>query len=117
VVGNCITGPPPKYLEQSEGQPRVHVHLELEVSCSPTHPFELSEVETSADSSVIGVEKGGVDTCIHKAFKAKGERCTTEMFFEPRNAAGPYDTYVVFQYAGEKETYVTRVDGRIRKAR
>jgi hypothetical protein len=114
VISDCIKGPA-NYLERNEGQPRVHIRLELEVSCHPAHSFELSEVETSADSSVIGIEKRGSDTCIHKEFKARGEKCTIEMFFEPKNPAGPYDTYVTFQYAGETATYITRVDGYIKK--
>jgi hypothetical protein len=115
MISNCFTSPL-RYLEPKEGQPRVRVDLELVVSCNATHPFELSEVATSGDSPVLGIEQGGVDTCLHKQFKTRGERCTLQMFFDPRNQPGPYETIITFQYAGENETYIARVSGYIRKA-
>jgi len=116
LVTDCMTSPA-KYLERTEGQPRLHFSLDLEVSCTPKRPFQFSEVEASVDSSVIGIEAGGLNTCLHREFKARREKCSIELFFESNKPPGPYDTFLTFQYAGETLTYITRVAGYIAKQR
>jgi hypothetical protein len=112
-VRSCLNSPVP-FLEAKHGSPRTNMHLELEVTCQPARPFELSEVETSQDSSVIGIEKGGTDTCVHRKFSSRGQKCALEIFFEPGiEKPGLYDTFFVFQYAHELEQYATRIGARI----
>ena len=96
-VSNCLAGSPVSF-ERSQGDPRTYHDLELTVSCSPTHPFELAEVSEGGDYPVLAVQRNGKNTCLHRQFKAKGEKCAIEIAFEPNNQPGDYGTDIYFGY-------------------
>ncbi|HSZ05713.1 MAG TPA: hypothetical protein VK778_11035 [Solirubrobacteraceae bacterium] len=114
-VKDCLASSPVSF-EQTQGQPRTYKDLELTVSCSPGHSFELTELKEGEDYPVLAVQHGGKDTCLHRRFKAKGERCVLELAFEPSNKPGAYSTYFYFQYAGEDETFIATATGTIAPA-
>jgi hypothetical protein len=114
-VKDCLASSPLSF-EQKQGAPRTYKDLELTVSCSPKHSFALAELSEGGDYPVMAVQRGGKDTCLHRQFKAKGERCVLELAFAPSDGPGPYWTYIYFQYAGEHETLIATVTGRIAPA-
>jgi hypothetical protein len=114
-VKNCLASSPVSF-EQTQGEPRTYKDLELTVSCTPRHSFELTELNQSGDYPVLAVQHGGKDTCLHRQFKAKGETCVLELAFEPSNNTGAYSSYFYFQYAGERETFVATATGTIARA-
>ena len=111
-VRDCLVGSPLSFARR-QGEPRAYGNLELTVSCSPKHPFELSEVSEGGDYPVLAVQRGGRNTCLHRRFKARGERCAVEVTFAPNNGLGRYWTEVYFQYAGEDEVFIATVTGDI----
>ena len=111
-VGNCL-GASVVAFQSKQGDPRIYQNLDVTVSCNPKHPFELSEVSESGDYPVLAVQRGGTDTCLHRQFKAKGEKCAIQVAFEPNSKPGEYATLIFFQYAHENETFITAVAGNI----
>ncbi len=65
---------------------------------------------------MLAVQHGGKDTCLHRQFKAKDEKCTIAVMFEPSGRPGAYETDIYFQYAKENETFIARVTASIKKA-
>jgi hypothetical protein len=114
-VKDCLASAPLSF-EQTQGEPRTYRDLELTVSCNPRGSFELTELSEGEDYPVLAVRHGGRDTCLHRQFKAKGERCVLELAFEPSNNPGAYSTYFYFQYAGERETFIATATGTIAPA-
>jgi len=114
-VKNCLSSSVVS-LEKRQGEPRTYDNLELTVSCSPKHPFELAEVSESGDYPVLAVHRGGTNTCLHRLLKAKGDKCAIELEFDPGNQPGDYATDIYFQYAKENEVFIAPVTGVIQKA-
>jgi hypothetical protein len=111
-ISDCLKGSLVLF-EEAHGSSRTYQPLRLEVTCSPAHPFALSEIGESGDEPVLALERGGRNTCLHRLFRAKGENCLVEVFFDPRNPPGEYYTFLNFKYAGEFETYTIRMVGYI----